>query len=142
MPLGSAVIQTNLNGANFAMDCLPGTVTDVNPTDNAGPGHSAAPAAAFDTIAGPLNVTCLDSLGRQISGAAANLPTAVTRELDPIGVRLSAYGPGDLHGRRALRPDRHAARACGWARTRSRRSGLTRRNAADHPGQAYPLHAG
>ena len=43
-PIGSAVIQTNLNGANFVMDCVPGKTTDVNPTDNAGPGHTGAPA--------------------------------------------------------------------------------------------------
>jgi hypothetical protein len=92
LPLGSAVIQTNLNGANFVMDCVPGAVTDVNPTDNAGPGYAPAPAAAFSTISGPLNVTCLDSLGRQASGAAANLPNAVTRELNPIGAALSVSG--------------------------------------------------
>jgi hypothetical protein len=92
VPLGSAVIQTNLNGANFVMDCVPGAATDVNPTDNAGPGYAPTPAAAFSTVAGPLNVTCLDSLGHQASGAAANLPNAVTRELNPIGATLSASG--------------------------------------------------
>ena len=92
-PFGSTVIQANLNGVNFVMDCAPGAATDVNPSDNAGPGHAAGTAAAFSTIAGPLNVSCLDSLGRQVSGAAANLPAGVTRELNPLGAGLSAAGP-------------------------------------------------
>ena len=89
---GSVVIQANLvGGVSFFMDCQPGATQDVNPNDDAGPSFAPATAAPFDaSISGPRNVTCLSAQGRLASGAAAGLPAGVTREIDPIGLRLTA----------------------------------------------------
>lgn len=90
---GSVVIQANLeNDISFYMDCQPGATQDVNPNDGAGPTFQPATATSFDAIAGPRNVTCLSAQGRLASGAAAHLPAGVTREIDPIGIELSATG--------------------------------------------------
>ena len=91
---GSVVIAADVaGGVSFVMDCQPGATQDVNPTDGAGATFAPAAATPFDqTISGPRNVTCLSAQGRLVSGAAAGLPTGVTREIDPIGLALSAAG--------------------------------------------------
>jgi len=91
---GSVVIQANVaGGVSFFMDCQPGATQDVNPNDDAGPTFVPEPATPFDaTITGPRNLTCISAQGRLASGAAAGLPDGVTREIDPIGLALSAAG--------------------------------------------------
>jgi hypothetical protein len=91
---GSVAIQANVGlGVSFYMDCQPGATLGVNPTDGAGPTFTPGAAPPFDaTIKGPRNVTCLNAQGRLASGAAANLPAGLNREIDPIGVVLAATG--------------------------------------------------
>ncbi len=91
---GSVVIQANVaGGVSFFMDCQPGATQDVNPNDEAGPSFLSEPATPFDaTISGPRNVTCVSGQGRLAAGPAAGLPAGVTREIDPLGLALSAPG--------------------------------------------------
>jgi hypothetical protein len=93
---GSIAIQADVGEAgsvSFYMDCQPGAVIAPAPTDLAGATFAPTPAAPFDaTITGPRNLACLSSAGRLESGPGAHLPAGVTREIDPIGVALSATG--------------------------------------------------
>ena len=92
--VGSVLIAADVaGGVSFVMDCQPGATQDVNPTDGAGPTFVPATAAPFHaTITGPHNAACLSAQGQLVSGAAAGLPTGVTREIDAIGLALGAAG--------------------------------------------------
>ncbi len=92
-PIGSVIINALIpGGLIFYMDCQPGATNDVSPVDLAGPSLTPAPAVAFDTLDGPHTTTCLSALGRQVSGAPANLPDGIDRELDPLRISLAASG--------------------------------------------------
>ena len=103
-PDGSVVIQTTLTGnVSFYMDCQPGVTQDVNPNDDAGPSFLPHTATPFDTtITGPRNVTCISAQGRLVSGPDAYLPdnpsAPLTREIDPIGAKLTAPASPALAG--------------------------------------------
>jgi hypothetical protein len=87
---GSAVIKASLPGASIYLDCRPGqTIIEF---DGAGTEHTPGSAVPFASKAGPKNTTCLSSVGRQVSGAAANFPDGIDRELDPMQIALSASG--------------------------------------------------
>jgi hypothetical protein len=93
---GSIVVQAQVGAGgsvSFYMDCQPGAVINPAVTDLAGPTFEPATPAPFDsTVTGPRNATCISAQGRLAEGAAANLPATVTREIDPIGLTLSATG--------------------------------------------------
>jgi len=89
---GSAVIQLLFStGASLYLDCQPGVTTGLQ-YDFAGTGFAAAAAAPAAAIAGPQNLMCLNDAGRQAAGAQVNLPSGITRELDPLRAALSAPG--------------------------------------------------
>lgn len=74
---GSAVIAVNFpppTTARVTLDCAPSVLTP--PT--------------FASIPGPRNNQCLSSAGRALSGTAAGVPVGVSRELDPLGIALTA----------------------------------------------------
>lgn len=89
---GSAVIRASFaGGVGIYMDCRPGHTTGIE-YDFAGPTYAPGPATAFGRLAGPRNTSCLSSVGRQVSGPAANFPAGYNREIDPMRIGLSTAG--------------------------------------------------
>ena len=89
---GSAVIKASFaGGVGIYLDCRPGRTTGIE-FDFAGPTYEPVAAVPFDSKPGPRNMTCLSSVGRGVSGAAANFPAGFDRELDPLQAALSTSG--------------------------------------------------